>query len=172
MTLSHITNLFEYTWNNSVYFSTLIPFFLGAAFGSFLNVIVFRATLYDPKSPKYDPNNNQATINGRSFCPTCGSQIPIWNNVPAISWILLRGKSACCNNPINPQYIAIEWFFGLFLLVLSHLIMPISMLFVFLISYIGIGVVITYWRFKFIPKRLSIALSLSLIMLAIFVLLY
>lgn len=39
-----------------------------------------------------------------SFCPSCGSAIPLYYNVPVLGWVILRGKAACCGKPISIKY--------------------------------------------------------------------
>lgn len=169
MTLTHATNLFEFTWHNSVLFSLVLPFMFGAAFGSFLNVVVLRAKLYDPWSPSYDPSSALATVRGRSYCPTCGKPISFWYNVPAISWFLLRGKSACCNTPISAQYPSVEWVHGLSFLALCHTSIFPMMFIWFALLFSTIGVLLTYLRFGFLPQRLMTIWLVALSILFLFI---
>jgi leader peptidase (prepilin peptidase) / N-methyltransferase len=76
----------------------LIPaFFIGAAIGSFLNVVIYRLPLgMSVNSPK------------RSFCPICKKQIPMWLNLPLVSWLWLRGKCKECKAPIAFRYFGVE----------------------------------------------------------------
>ncbi len=81
----------------------LIPAFLiGACIGSFLNVVIYRVPLglsvNDPK---------------RSFCPQCKKPIPIWLNVPLVSWLWLRGKCAECGGAISSRYFWVELLTGI-----------------------------------------------------------
>jgi leader peptidase (prepilin peptidase)/N-methyltransferase len=161
MTLTHAINLFEYTWNNSITFSVFIPFMMGAAFGSFLNVVVLRSVFYDPWSPDRDRSSPMATIQGRSYCPRCQSRIAFWNNIPALSWFLLNGQSACCKTPISPQYPFVEWTLGLAFLGLCHLTPFPDSLILFFITFNALGVALTLGRFKFVPMRLSLLLVIS-----------
>ena len=72
-------------------------FLLGAVIGSFLNVVIYRLpaglSVNEPK---------------RSFCPHCKTQIPWSQNIPILSWLLLRGKCAKCGAPIAFRYFAVE----------------------------------------------------------------
>lgn len=77
----------------------LIPAFLiGSCIGSFLNVVIYRVPLgmsvNDPK---------------RSFCPKCKKAIPMWLNLPMVSWLWLRGKCAECKEPISFRYFGVEF---------------------------------------------------------------
>jgi leader peptidase (prepilin peptidase)/N-methyltransferase len=81
----------------------LIPAFLiGSCIGSFLNVVIYRVprgmSVNDPK---------------RSFCPNCKKPIPMWLNLPIISWLQLRGKCRECGAPILFRYIWVEILTGL-----------------------------------------------------------
>ena len=71
----------------------LIVFFaLGACVGSFYNVIVYRMP------------RGISLINPPSHCPLCKKHIPIRYNLPIVGWLWLRGKSACCKQPISVIY--------------------------------------------------------------------
>lgn len=75
----------------------LVPaFVLGASFGSFLNVCIARWPL------------DLSVVTPRSRCPRCERPIA-WNeNIPLVSWLLLRGKCRGCALPISLQYPAVE----------------------------------------------------------------
>lgn len=68
----------------------------GALWGSFLNVVIFRVPA------------GLSVVKPRSRCPSCGYQIPGWQNVPVVSWLLLGGKCASCKSPISLRYPAVE----------------------------------------------------------------
>lgn len=71
----------------------LIVFFgLGACVGSFYNVIVYRMP------------RGISLINPPSHCPLCKKRIPIRYNLPIVGWLWLRGRSACCKQPISIIY--------------------------------------------------------------------
>ncbi len=76
----------------------LIPaFFIGACIGSFLNVVIYRVPLgMSVNEPK------------RSFCPLCKKAIPMWLNIPLVSWLGLRGRCKECHAPIPFRYFAVE----------------------------------------------------------------
>ncbi|MEI6871951.1 MAG: prepilin peptidase [Verrucomicrobiota bacterium] len=72
---------------------------LGALVGSFLNVCIYRLPLgLSVRSP------------ARSYCPHCRKTISWWENVPVLSWILLRGRCSTCQKPIPVRYLLVEAF--------------------------------------------------------------
>jgi leader peptidase (prepilin peptidase)/N-methyltransferase len=75
-----------------------IPFLfvLGACVGSFLNVVIYR--LPRGESISFPP----------SHCPTCGRQIAWCDNIPLLSWVILRGRCRHCGVGISPRYLLIE----------------------------------------------------------------
>ncbi len=72
----------------------LIPFIgvLGLVLGSFLTVIAHRLPSEEPFA--FD----------RSRCPDCGNQIAAYDNIPVLSWLLLRGRCRHCGEPISIRY--------------------------------------------------------------------
>ena len=75
----------------------LLPFvaLLGLAIGSFLNVVVYRV----PAGRSLTPD---------SACPKCGTAIRRRDNIPVVSWLLLRGKCRGCHEPISARYPLVE----------------------------------------------------------------
>jgi leader peptidase (prepilin peptidase)/N-methyltransferase len=72
-------------------------FVLGAVVGSFLNVCIYRLPL--------DLSVNEPR---RSFCPGCKKPIPWHQNLPLISWLMLRGRCANCGSKITFRYFGVE----------------------------------------------------------------
>jgi leader peptidase (prepilin peptidase)/N-methyltransferase len=68
----------------------------GLLLGSFLNVVAHRL-------PRQEP-----IASDRSRCPGCGAQIRALDNVPVLSWMLLRGRCRDCNQPISARYPLVE----------------------------------------------------------------
>ncbi len=78
-----------------------LAFYMGTGIGSFLNVVIYRLPLgISVNNPK------------RSFCPSCKYQIPMWQNIPLLSWLLLRGKCANCGGKISIRYFMVELLTG------------------------------------------------------------
>jgi len=82
-------------------FVTAIAVALGLAFGSFLNVVIYR--LPRGESLSHPP----------SRCPGCGRAIRIYDNIPVLGWLLLRGRARCCKIRISARYPLIEALGGL-----------------------------------------------------------
>src|SRR5207245_3621988 len=75
----------------------VFAFVLGAVVGSFLNVCIYRWPV--------DLSINEPR---RSFCPSCKTPILWHQNLPLISWLLLRGRCANCGAKISFRYFAVE----------------------------------------------------------------
>ena len=75
---------------------SIISIILGAMVGSFLNVCIYRL----PKE--------ESIIWPRSHCPTCKKTIKFYDNIPLISYLLLRGRCRYCKGPISLQYPLVE----------------------------------------------------------------
>jgi len=75
---------------------TLFVLVIGLCFGSFINVVVYRI------------NNNRSPLWGRSYCPQCKHQLVWFDNIPLLSFILLKGHCRYCHSPISFQYPLVE----------------------------------------------------------------
>ncbi len=82
----------------------LIVFCVGLSFGSFLNCLVYRLA-------------SGQTIWGRSFCPKCKKQIVWYDNIPLISFVLLKGRCRECREKISWQYPIVELIMGLLFII-------------------------------------------------------
>ena len=76
--------------------------------GSFLNVVIHRL----PKTAAAGISNSRRSLLYLawpwSFCPQCEEPIKPWNNIPLLSYLLLRGKSSCCGCRISLSYPLVE----------------------------------------------------------------
>ena len=75
----------------------VFAFVLGAAIGSFLNVGIYRL-----------PRDISVNKPRRSFCPACKAPIPWHQNVPLVSWLVLRGRCSNCGARIAFRYFGVE----------------------------------------------------------------
>ena len=83
---------------------SLIVFLFGLAFGSFLNVCIHRL----PKG--------ESIVKPRSRCPHCGKPVAAWDNIPLLSYLVLRGRCRNCQKSISPLYPFVELLTGLLIL--------------------------------------------------------
>lgn len=79
----------------------IFMFLLGTIFGSFLNVCIGRWP------------EGLSVVKPRSRCPKCGHQIKASENIPIVSWLILRGRCSACGAPISIQYPVVELLVGL-----------------------------------------------------------
>src|SRR3954471_8943686 len=68
----------------------------GLLIGSFLNVVAWRLP------------RGQSLVKPRSQCPGCGTQVKPYDNVPVLSWLLLRGRCRGCGEKISARYPVVE----------------------------------------------------------------
>lgn len=84
---------------------SIILFFIGSCFGSFLSVVINRSL-----------EGKKGILTGRSACPHCHHQLKFWNLVPIFSWLFQKGKCTFCHKKISPIYPALELSTGLLFL--------------------------------------------------------
>ena len=82
----------------------ILVIFVASVIGSFSNVVLHRTTANFKKGVR----ETVESLWEASRCTTCQTKIPIYLNIPVVSWLLLRGRSSCCKNKINCRYIIIE----------------------------------------------------------------
>ena len=111
----------------------ILFFILGSIWGSFSNVCIYRL-------PK-----DQSVIFNRSFCPKCKNVIRWYDNIPLISYLLLKGKCRDCSNKISFQYFVVElltaitfviiyYFYGLSISALLLIILSVFFIIIFFID--------------------------------------
>lgn len=76
--------------------ATVLVAALGAIIGSFLNVVIHRVP------------REESIVFPNSRCPSCGAGIKAYDNIPIISWLVLRGRCRNCSAPISARYPAVE----------------------------------------------------------------
>jgi leader peptidase (prepilin peptidase)/N-methyltransferase len=103
--------------------ATLAAALFGLLIGSFLNVVVYRLPVMAQReldnyiaheAGKELPHQDRFNLMvPRSACPHCGHGITALENVPIVSWLVLRGKCSACKAPISPRYPIVEAVTGL-----------------------------------------------------------
>ncbi|MFP6654841.1 MAG: prepilin peptidase, partial [Myxococcota bacterium] len=84
-----------------------IGLIFGLIIGSFLNVVIHRVPL------------GLSVVSPRSRCPTCKEQISGWDNIPIISYLILRGHCRRCEASISMRYPAVEFLTGLLFMAIA-----------------------------------------------------
>ena len=112
---------------------TLISIIFGALIGSFLNVCIFRL----PKE--------ESIVWPGSHCPHCNNPIKFYDNIPLVSYILLKGKCRHCHSPISFQYPLIEAITAFTSLILFMKFGP-SLSYLFYFLFVAALIVITVYR--------------------------
>jgi leader peptidase (prepilin peptidase) / N-methyltransferase len=79
-----------------VIFLASVCFVAGLLVGSFLNVVIWRVP------------RGESVVRPASHCPVCDTPIRPWDNIPVLSWLLLRGRCRSCAAPISARYPAVE----------------------------------------------------------------
>ncbi len=74
----------------------VLAFVGGLLVGSFITVVAHRVP------------RGESIVGPRSRCPACGVQIAAYDNVPVVSWLVLRGRARCCGASISPRYLLTE----------------------------------------------------------------
>ncbi len=106
---------------------------LGALWGSFANVCIYRLPL------------RGGVVKGRSFCPKCKKKIFWYENIPILSYLILGGKCSKCKKKISFQYLLVEsisifsflliyYFFGVSLTTILLIILFLSFIVIFFID--------------------------------------
>ena len=84
-----------------LYYLAVWSLLLGLVIGSFLNVVIYRL-------PRHE-----SLVRPASHCPGCGTTIRGYDNIPVVSWLLLRGRCRSCRNPISVRYPLVESLTGI-----------------------------------------------------------
>jgi leader peptidase (prepilin peptidase)/N-methyltransferase len=123
----------------------MIVFLLGLVIGSFSNVCIYRLP------------RNESLVRPGSHCPQCSKPIPFYDNIPIISYLLLKGKCRYCGQSIPPQYPIVELATGLFYLALYlfYGLQPIAIVYMLLCTLL---IIISFidLRERIIPDVLSV----------------
>ena len=135
-------------------------FAVGAAIGSFLNVCIGRWP------------EGLSVVKPRSRCPKCGHQIKASENIPILSWLMLRGKCSNCHQRISIQYPIVELVVGLIWLdAYGHLGMTFTAFRAAVFVTVLLGIAITDAKHFVIPDGFTV-FGLFFVLLTSFIALY
>jgi len=132
----------------------IVAFVFGAVIGSFLNVCIGRWPA------------ELSVVRPRSRCPNCGHQLAWFENIPLVSWIVLRARCRCCDEPISVQYPLVELAVGiLWALCVASLGPTLTALRVAVTATTLLGVAITDAKHYLIPDGFTLfGLGFTLVM--------
>jgi leader peptidase (prepilin peptidase)/N-methyltransferase len=135
-----------------------VGFALGLIFGSFLNVCIARLP------------QGKSVVHPRSLCPDCGAGIRWFDNIPVVSWLLLRGRCRHCKDPIALHYPLVEIGLGLWFMaqaaeiytllyysrshdVVSDVIVHVGIAF---LGFLLIGLMVMDWQTQLLPDLFTL----------------
>ena len=122
-------------------------FILGGLWGSFSNVCIYRI-----------PNNKSVIIN-RSYCPKCKNKIGWFDNIPFLSFVLLKGKCRNCNKAIGLQYFIVELLSAVSFVIIYHFYgISITSLLLLILSIYFIIIFFIDLKHLIIPNSLTFSL--------------
>ena len=120
-------------------------FVFGLTFGSFLNVCIYRMPL------------GVSVVTPGSKCPRCNAPIKFYDNVPVLSWLMLRGRCRQCKTPISSRYMIIELLTGLlFVLCYAKLGLTLAALKFAVFGFLLLGLIFTDAETKLLPDKLTL----------------
>jgi len=120
-------------------------FALGLAFGSFLNVCIYRMP------------RDLSVIHPGSACPGCQRPIRFYDNIPILSWFVLRGRCRDCHAPISPRYLVVELLTGtLFFACYAHFGFTLATLKYCTLGFLLLGLIFTDAETQLLPDQLTL----------------
>lgn len=136
----------------------LMAFIFGTIVGSFLNVCIYRIPM------------GESVIYPFSHCPKCGEKIKWYDNIPIISYLILRGKCRNCGEKISVQYPLIELLTGILTagVIWRYGVSFVSLYFLILI-YVLIVVSMIDLKTMLVPVKLCYFAMVAGILLSLFV---
>lgn len=96
-------------------FAVIVAGLVGALIGSFLNVVIYRVPA------------GRSVISPPSACPNCGHPVRPRDNVPIMSWLVLRGRCRDCSAPISSRYPLVEAGTALFFAAVAAVFVPAAL---------------------------------------------
>jgi leader peptidase (prepilin peptidase)/N-methyltransferase len=123
----------------------LAIFALGLAFGSFLNVCIYRLP------------RDLSVVHPRSACPKCEGPIRFYDNIPVLSWLILGGRCRHCKARISPRYLLVELLTGaLFLACYAHFGFTLATLKYCAFGFLLLGLIFTDAETHLLPDKMTL----------------
>jgi leader peptidase (prepilin peptidase)/N-methyltransferase len=120
-------------------------FVLGLTFGSFLNVCIYRL-----------PRDLSAVF-PRSTCPGCHNLIRAYDNIPVLSWLILRGRCRHCKTHISARYLIVEILTGaIFLACYAHFGASLATLKYCALGFLLLGLIFTDAETQLLPDKMTL----------------
>jgi leader peptidase (prepilin peptidase)/N-methyltransferase len=120
-------------------------FALGLAFGSFLNVCIYRLP------------RDLSVVRPRSACPGCGNPIRAYDNIPVLSWLILRGHCRNCKTYISSRYLFVELLTGaIFLTCYAHFGATLATLKYCAFGFLLLGLIFTDAETHLLPDKMTL----------------
>lgn len=111
--------------DHSLFFGSFL-FLIGACLGSFANVVIYRMPM------------GQSVVLPRSHCTQCNKLIPWYDNLPIVSWFILRGRCRSCGAKFSIRYALVELLMGILFTALFYYVGPSWLLLEYLIFTFGL----------------------------------
>jgi leader peptidase (prepilin peptidase) / N-methyltransferase len=120
-------------------------FALGLAFGSFLNVCIYRLP------------RDLSVVHPRSACPGCKRSIAFYDNIPVLSWLILSGRCRDCKTRISPRYAVVELLAGsLFLACYGYFGLTLATLKYCVFGFLLLGLIFTDAETQLLPDKMTL----------------
>ena len=121
-------------------------FALGLALGSFLNVCIYRLP------------RDLSVVFPNSACPKCSKKIAFYDNIPVLSWLILRGRCRNCQTRITPRYMIVELLSGaLFYACYAHFGFTLATLKYCVFGFLLLGLIFTDAETQLLPDEMTLS---------------
>jgi leader peptidase (prepilin peptidase)/N-methyltransferase len=120
-------------------------FALGLAFGSFLNVCIYRLP------------RDLSVVRPRSSCPRCDYRIRAYDNIPVLSWLILRGRCRNCKASISARYLMVEILTGaIFLACYAQFGFSLATVKYCVLGFLLLGLIFTDAETQLLPDKMTL----------------
>jgi leader peptidase (prepilin peptidase)/N-methyltransferase len=183
-----LDNLFQnivLTFNQNHLFFLFTVTLISLSIGSFLNVVIYRlpvmmqnewqheCKLLLADDLKQESKSQEQTVfnlaTPASTCPKCKSKIRAWQNIPVLSWLLLKGRCANCKNSISIRYPSIELLTAIASITIAHIFGPTELGFVYLlVTWALVALIFIDIDHMLLPDQITLPLLWFVLLAAVF----